>query len=70
MITSWRKAISPRKEVLDGNYSLSSFAADLGEVYAGRGGEDYRNPSEFFAMTHKTEGLRKLLERAVNRVCG
>ena len=69
-LTDWRKVIRPRDEVLQGTLNMSSFAADLGDVAAGRGDDEYTVPSEFFGMTHMTEGLKRFLAASLRRVSG
>jgi predicted AAA+ superfamily ATPase len=49
---------------------LAEFAADLWEVYQGRGSEEYRDPQEFYRRTFLTVGLKDLLVRAVRRLAG
>jgi len=46
------------------------FAADLGEVIAGRGAVDYRDPAVFFNKTYLTAGLSDLLTGVVRRLAG
>ena len=69
-LRDWREVMRPRDEVLQGTLNLSSFAADLGDAAAGRGDDEYTVPSEFFGMTHMTEGLRKFLAASLRRVSG
>lgn len=71
-LAPWRQVLKPRDEVATGNFHASEFAADLFKVArddAGTAGE-YSDPSEFFARTYLTEGLRDLLDRAVRRLSG
>lgn len=71
-LAPWREVLKPRDEVATGNFHASEFAADLFKVArddAAIPGE-YSNPSEFFARTYLTEGLRDLIDRAVRRLAG
>lgn len=69
-LTSWREVIHPRDDVMRGKLTLSSFAADLGDVALGRGSNEYAQPEEFFAATYLTDGLKRLLAKALERVSG
>ena len=55
----------PRADVLTGSVSEADFAADLAQVIAGRAGEEYGDPTRFFARTWPTRGLRNLLANGV-----
>jgi hypothetical protein len=60
----------PHKDIRDGKFDASVFAADLGEVLAGRGAVDYRDATTFFAKTYLTEGLSKLVIDVLQRLAG
>src|SRR5579863_7314281 len=66
----WREIVTPHPDVASGRYQLAEFAADLWEVYQGRGSDEYRDPQEFFRRTFLTVGLKDLLVRAVRRMAG
>lgn len=68
----WREVLRPHDDVATGNFQASEFAADLYKVATGDPGEgrDYADPTEFFARTYLTEGLRDLVGRAVRRLSG
>lgn len=66
----WREIVTPHPDVASGRYQQAEFAADLWQVYLGEGSDEYRNPGEFFNRTFITEGLRKLLVDALQRVSG
>lgn len=66
----WREVLTPHEDVATGNFSASEFAADLHVVAKGEGAAEYGDPVEFFRRTYLTEGLRKLLDRAVKRLGG
>lgn len=60
----------PRQDVLDGTISDSDFAANLSRVLRGDATEDYKKPSQFFANTYPTEGLKELLKNVCRRLSG
>src|SRR5579875_3368757 len=66
----WREVITPHKDVASGRYQQAEFAADLWQVHLGEGGDEYRNPIEFFRRTYLTESLKRLLVGAVQRLSG
>lgn len=49
---------------------MEVFAADLWDVYKGRGTEEYRTSGLFFQKTYKTEGLSTLLDVVQSRLMG
>lgn len=69
-LSPWRDVVEPHPDVQKGQYSQAEFAADLWEVYQGRGSLEYRKPDEFFRRTYLTEGLRRLLVGALRRLSG
>jgi len=61
----------PRPDVLrPGGIKESDFAADLAQVLRGNAPVEYRDPAIFFANTHPTAGLRRLLENVCRRLSG
>lgn len=66
----WREVAVPRKEVADGSFDESVFAADLGLVDRGRGPRDYVDPVAFCEQTYLTEGLRAVLVEIAARLRG
>ncbi|RME47184.1 MAG: ATP-binding protein, partial [Caldilineae bacterium] len=60
----------PHDDILQGRLTLDVFAADLWEVYHGRGPEEYRDPDLFFQKTYLTAGLRNLFEVVEKRLQG
>jgi predicted AAA+ superfamily ATPase len=66
----WRQVIEPHDDVARGRFALAEFAADLYLVHLGEGSAEYVDPVEFFRRTYLTEGLRRLLSQAVERVAG
>lgn len=60
----------PHDDILSGRLTMEVFAADLWEVYNGRGPEEYRDPAQFFQKTYLTEGLKNLLDGVGKRLSG
>jgi predicted AAA+ superfamily ATPase len=60
----------PHADIRQGKFDASVFAADLGEVLAGRGAVDYRDATTFFAKTYLTHGLTQLLIDVMRRLSG
>jgi hypothetical protein len=60
----------PRDDVLRGGVKESEFAADLAQVLRGEAPPEYRDASTFFANTHPTNGLKRLLENVCRRLSG
>jgi predicted AAA+ superfamily ATPase len=63
-------ACTPRPEVLHGELSDATFAANLEDVVEGTGPEGYSDASRFFASTYPSAGLRSLLDQALGRLGG
>ena len=64
----WREVVTPHADVAKGSYQQAEFAADLWQVYLGEGGDEYRDPVEFFRRTFLTESLTGLLTGALQRL--
>jgi len=60
----------PHIDIIEGKLTEDVFAADLWEVFKGRGPEDYRDPDTFFRKTYLTEGMKNLLSVAERRLKG
>lgn len=69
-LKAWRQVVTPHEDIRKGRFDTSVFAADLGEVLAGRGAADYRDPSTFFSKTFVTKGLSELLVSVMRRLSG
>lgn len=63
-------ACRPRVDILSGDVSESSYAADLEMVLEGNAPKEYPDPARFFAHTHPTRGLKRLLESVFARLSG
>lgn len=66
----WREVMAPHKDVADGLYRNTKFAADLSQVVSGKASMEYRDPVEFFNRTFLTEGMSSLMKQALLRVSG
>ena len=64
----WRQVATPHADIRQGKFDSSVFAADLGEVLAGRGAVDYRDAATFFSKTYLTDGLTKLVIDVMQRL--
>ena len=60
----------PRHDVLEGTITESDFAADLAQVLNGTAPREYGDADTFFAHTHPTRGLKRLLESVFSRLSG
>ncbi len=69
-LKAWRQVVTPHEDIRHGRFDASVFAADLGEVMAGRGAVDYRDPAAFFGKTFLTKGLADVLTGVVRRAAG
>ena len=69
-MTAFHTIAIPHDDILQGRLTMDVFAADLWEVYKGRGAEEYRNPALFFQKTYQTEGLSTLLDVVQSRLQG
>jgi predicted AAA+ superfamily ATPase len=66
----WRVVAEPRKDIADGSFDESLFAADLGLVDRGRGPADYLDPITFCQKTYLTEALLSFLGDLAARLSG
>ncbi len=66
----WREVVTPHPDVTLGRYQQAEFAADLGQVHRGEGSDEYKKPKDFFRRTYVTEGIRRLLVGALQRLAG
>jgi hypothetical protein len=66
----WREVVVPHEDVAKGDFQQAEFAADLWQVYTGKGSDEYRDPRAFYSRTYLTNGLRELLINAIKRLSG
>ncbi len=69
-LKAWRQVVTPHADIRQGKFDASVFAANLGEVLAGRGAVDYRDAKTFFSKTYLTNGLTQLLIDVMLRLSG
>lgn len=67
---AWRELAVPHKDVLEGTFQQSEFAADISAVHAGKAPREYQDPAAFYDRTFITEGMRLLLTQVANRLGG
>jgi hypothetical protein len=69
-VKPWHQVAVPHRDIRDGKFDESVFAADLSEVVSGRGPVEYTDADTFFRKTHPTQGLLKLLSTVLSRLAG
>lgn len=66
----WREIARPHKDVLEGTFKQSEFAADISQVATGTATPEYQDAEKFFSRTFITEGMRHLLISVAQRLAG
>lgn len=66
----WREIARPHKDVLEGSFKQSEFAADITQVANGTATPEYQDAEKFFSRTFITEGMRLLLISVAQRLTG
>lgn len=66
----WREITVPHKDVLEGTFQQSEFAADITAVHTGKASREYQDAVAFFDRTFITEGMRLLLTQVAQRLAG
>lgn len=66
----WREIARPHKDVLEGTFKQSEFAADISQVANGTATPEYQDAEKFFNRTFITEGMRLLLISVAQRLAG
>ena len=66
----WREIARPHRDVLEGTFKQSEFAADISQVASGTATEEYQDAEKFFSRTFITEGMRLLLMSVAQRLAG
>lgn len=64
----WVEVALPHPDVIANRFKEAEFAADLFAVDAGHAGEGYASPGAFFGITFLTEGLKRVLTAAAQRL--
>ncbi|MBC7224655.1 MAG: ATP-binding protein [Anaerolineae bacterium] len=70
MLKPWRSVVVPHRDIREGRFDESIFAASLSDVVAERGPLEYRDAAAFFQKTYPTQGLVNLLAAMVGRLGG
>ncbi len=66
----WISVALPHPDVLANRFKEAEFAADLFAVDSGNASEDYATPENFYRITFLTEGLKRVLLSALQRLGG
>lgn len=66
----WIEVALPHPDVIANRFKEAEFAADLFAVDAGLASDGYATPLAFFGITFLTEGLKRVLSSALQRLCG
>jgi uncharacterized protein len=69
-MTPWREIAIPHRDVLEGTFQQSEFAADITAVHTGKATREYQEAVAFFDRTFITEGMRLLLTQVAQRLVG
>lgn len=64
----WREIAVPHRDVLEGTFQQSEFAADITAVHSGKATREYQDAVAFFDRTFITEGMRLLLTQVAQRL--
>ena len=64
----WREIAVPHRDVLEGTFQQSEFAADITAVHTGKATPEYQDAVAFFERTFITEGMRLLLTQVAQRL--
>jgi predicted AAA+ superfamily ATPase len=66
----WREIAVPHRDVLEGTFQQSEFAADMTAVHSGKATAEYQDAAAFYDRTFITEGMRLLLTQVAQRLVG
>jgi predicted AAA+ superfamily ATPase len=66
----WREVAHPHRDVLEGTFQQSEFAADITAVRKGEATKEYQDAKAFFERTFITEGMQLLLTSVARRLNG
>lgn len=66
----WREIAVPHKDVLEGTFQQSEFAADITAVNTGKASREYQDAAAFYERTFITEGMALLLTQVAQRLAG
>lgn len=66
----WREIAIPHKDVLEGTFQQSEFAADITAVNTGKASREYQDAAAFYERTFITEGMAMLITQVAQRLAG
>jgi hypothetical protein len=66
----WVDVALPHPDVIANRFKEAEFAADLSAVDTGHATDGYATPVAFYGISYLTEGLRRVLTSAVQRLAG
>ena len=66
----WREIAIPHRDVLEGTFQQSEFAADITAVRTAKATREYQEPVAFYDRTFITEGMRLLITQVAQRLAG
>ncbi|MCS7261498.1 MAG: DUF499 domain-containing protein, partial [Anaerolineae bacterium] len=66
----WRNVVVPHRDIREGHFDESVFAASLSDAVNQRGPLEYHDAATFFAKTYPTRGLVQLLAAVTARLAG
>src|SRR5215467_11990881 len=66
----WREIAIPHKDVLEGTFQQSEFAADITAVNTGKASREYQDAGAFYERTFITEGMALLITQVAQRIAG
>ena len=70
VLKPWIEVALPHPDVIANRFKEAEFAADLFAVDAGHATDGYATPTDFFGITFLTEGLKRVLSSALQRLSG
>jgi len=68
VLKPWIEVALPHPDVIANRFKEAEFAADLFAVDTGHASDAYATPTNFFGITFLTEGLKRVLTSAVQRL--
>jgi len=69
-LPNWWQVTTPHRDIIEGRFDESIFAADLGNVILGKAPVEYMDGAMFFQKTYVTKGLEELLTAIWKRLSG
>src|SRR5262249_36219310 len=66
----WREIAVPHRDVLEGTFQQSEFAADITAVHTGKASREYQDAVAFYERTFITEGMALLITQVAQRLAG